>query len=60
MNIKSPSPHGTLAKDRLADLMATADQLGLHQLSRKGDPVLKITVPGTVDLFDLYALRRRR
>ena|SRR5215216_4668901 len=55
MNVKTPPPPGKLAKDRLADLMATADRLGLRQLNRKGDPVLKITVPGTVELFDLYA-----
>jgi hypothetical protein len=35
--------------------MDTADQLGLRQLNRKGHPVLKITVPNTVELFDLYA-----
>jgi hypothetical protein len=35
--------------------MAAADRLGLRQLNKKGDPTLKSIVPGTVELFDLYA-----
>jgi hypothetical protein len=54
VGLTNPSPPGKLAVDRLADLIATATQLGLTQLNKRGDPVLKTVVPGTVELFDLY------
>ena len=45
---------GKLAVDRLSDLMARAVQLGMTRPNKNGDPVLKIPVPGIVELFDLY------
>jgi hypothetical protein len=50
----SVDPPGKLAVERLASLMTVAGQLGLTQLDKKGKIVLKTTVPGTVELFDLY------
>jgi hypothetical protein len=52
--ITSFTPPGKLAKDRLADLTAMADKVGLVKLDRKGHQVLTVAVPATVDLFDLY------
>jgi hypothetical protein len=50
----APPPNGKLAEDRLADLMKAATQLGLTKLDTKGKRVLKTTVRGMVELFDLY------
>jgi hypothetical protein len=55
MGMTTPPPKGKRAVDRLADLIATATQLGLTQLNRRGNTVLRTVVPGTVELFDLYA-----
>ena len=50
----APPPKGKLAEDRLTDLMKAATQLGLTKLDKKGKRVLKTTVRGMVELFDLY------
>lgn len=47
-------PPGKLAADRLSDLMTAARSLGLVRLNRKGDEILAVGVPATVELFDLY------
>jgi hypothetical protein len=47
-------PPAKLAVDRLADLLAEARQRGLTKLNRKGVDVLSVTLPGTVELFNLY------
>jgi hypothetical protein len=38
----------------MSDLMTRAIQLGMTRPNKNGDPVLKIPVPGIVELFDLY------
>jgi hypothetical protein len=45
---------GKSAAQRIDDLMAAANRLGLTKKNPKGDDVLTTTVPSTVDLFDLY------
>lgn len=47
-------PPGRLAADRLADLMSAADSLGLVSQNRRGQPILAVTLPPAVELFDLY------
>lgn len=49
-----PPSRAKLAKERLTALMAEASQLGMTKTNKRGDPVLKTTVPGIVELFDLY------
>jgi len=45
---------GKSAAGRIDDLMAAAVRLGLTKTNKKGDGVLTVTVPATVDLFDMY------
>jgi hypothetical protein len=45
---------GKNAAGRIADLMAQAARLGLTKANKKGQTVLAIAVPATVELFDLY------
>jgi hypothetical protein len=52
--ITTPPAGGKLAVDRQSDLMARAVQLGMTRPNKNGDPVVKIPVPGIVELFDLY------
>lgn len=47
-------PRGKPAKDRSSDLMAMAAQLGLVKRDKKGNKILTVRVPGTVELCDLY------
>ena len=47
-------PPSRLAADRLADLMSAADSLGLVRKNRRGQPILTVTLPPAVELFDLY------
>ncbi len=55
------TPPGKLAVERLADLIAAADHrgLGLVRKNRRGDPILALQVPATVELFDLYEAARQ-
>ncbi|TCN39805.1 hypothetical protein EV644_103109 [Kribbella orskensis] len=48
------APPAKLAVDRLSDLMKAADGLGLVCLNKKGQQVLAVGLPATVELFDLY------
>jgi hypothetical protein len=48
------TPPARLAEDRLADLMASAADLDLVRPDRRGNNVLAVSVPATVELFDLY------
>jgi hypothetical protein len=50
----TPPAEGKLAVDRLGDLMNAADELGFTKLDKNGKRVLRIRVPGTVELFDQY------
>ena len=50
----APPPPGKLAAQRLADLKAVSTQLGLTRQNKKGETILVVTVPATVDLFDKY------
>jgi hypothetical protein len=56
MSMTTAPVEGKLAVDRLADLMNAADELGFTKLDKNGKRVLKIRVPGTVELFDQYEL----
>lgn len=47
-------PRGKSAAQRLADLMVVSTQLGLTRQNKKGETILAVTVPATVDLFDKY------
>jgi len=53
---KAPPPptRHRLAKDRLADLMATATALELTKANKHGVLVLKTPLPSTVELFDRF------
>jgi len=48
------TPPGKLASDRLSDLMAAARGLGLARRNRKDAEILTVSVPATVEFFDLY------
>ncbi|MFI7431452.1 hypothetical protein ACIBPB_31150 [Micromonospora sp. NPDC049836] len=48
------TPPGKLAIDRLKDLMDEAARAGLTTTNRKGQEVLSVSVPATVELFDRY------
>ncbi len=54
IGMRVATPPGKLASDRLSDLMAAASGRGLVRPNRKGDHVLAVVVPATVELFDLY------
>jgi hypothetical protein len=47
-------PPGKMAAQRLADLRAVSRQLGLTRQNRKGETILAVSVPATVELFDMY------
>ncbi|MBM0256483.1 hypothetical protein [Micromonospora sp. 4G55] len=48
------TPPAKLAIDRLKDLMLEATNAGLTTANRKGQEVLSVPVPATVELFDRY------
>ena len=54
IGLTNATPPGRLGGDRLADLMAEAKTLGLTRLDRRGDTILTVSVPATVDLFDRF------
>lgn len=56
VGLTAVAPPAKLATDRLRDLMAAADRLGLVSLNKKGLPILAVTLPAVVQLFDLYEL----
>jgi hypothetical protein len=52
--LKKVKPPAKLAKDRLTDLMTMAATVGLVKRGKKGNKILTVPLPGTVELFDLY------